>query len=303
MAVMNTGSIAKALWPGVKEWFGLSYDEHSLEFKEIFKSEKSIRNFEEDVNVYGLGLAPVKNESSSISYAEMGQGFVKRYVHVTYGLGFILSREALEDNMYAELAKQKTEQLGFSMRQTKENVAANVLNRAFNSSYTGADGLELCSAVHLNSKGGTFSNELATAADLSEVSLEQMFIDIMGATDDAGMKISLMPEKLVIPRELCFEAERILKSSLQYDSANNAVNAIKSKGVLPGGYCVNHYLTDADAFFVKTNCPSGLKHYQRRDVGIDNDTDFDSENVKFKATERYDFSWTDPRGIYGSPGA
>lgn len=303
MAVISTGSLAKALWPGVNAFFGLAYNEHPVEYKEIFKEERSEMNFEEDVNVYGSGLALVKPEGENISYDEMAQGFLKRYTHVTYGLGFILTREMIEDNLYMKLAEQRSKALAFSMRQTKENVAANVLNRAFNSSYTGADGVELCSTAHLKSKGGTFKNELTTAADLSEASLEQCIIDIMDFENDAGLKISAMPRKLIVPTELCFEAERILKSNLQNNTDTNAINALKSKGVLPEGYAVNHYLTDSDAFFVLTNVPEGMKHFQRRDLAIENDTDFDSENMKFKATERYSFGWTDPRGIFGSPGA
>ena len=303
MAVIGTGSLAKALWPGVNAWFGNAYEEHPLEYKEIFDIEKSEQNFEEDVNVNGTGLAAVKPEGEALAYDDFSQGFLKRYSHITYALGFILTREAIEDNLYMKLAEQRSKKLAFSMRQTKENVAANVLNRAFNSSYVGADGLELCSTAHLLSKGGTFKNELTTAADLSEASLEQSIIDIMDMKDDAGLKIHVMPKKLIVPTALCFEAERILKSSLQNDSANNAVNALRSKGVMPEGYAVNHYLTDPDAFFVKTNAPDGLKMFERRDVAIDNDTDFDSENMKFKASERYSVGWSDPRGIFGSPGA
>lgn len=303
MAIISTGSVAKALWPGVNAFFGLAYNEHPLEYTEIFDTEKSEMNFEEDVNVYGLGLATVKDEGANVAYDTMAQGFLKRYVHVTYGLGFIITREAVEDNQYLKLAKQRTEALAFSMRQTKENVGANVLNRAFNNSYTGADGLELCSTAHLLAKGGTFKNELTTAADLSEASLEQACIDIMDMVNDAGLNISIMPRKLIIPTALCFEAERILKSNLQNDTANNAINALRSKGILPDGVAINHYLTDSDAFFIKTNALDGLKHFERRALEIENDTDFDSENIKFKATERYVMSWTDPRGIFGSPGA
>ncbi len=303
MAIISTGSVAKALWPGVNAFFGLAYNEHPLECREIFNVEKSDKNFEEDVNVYGLGLATVKDEGANIAYDTMAQGFLKRYVHVTYGLGFIITREAIEDNLYMKLAEQRAKALAFAMRQTKENVAANVLNRAFTSTFTGADGKELCATDHLLAKGGTFKNELTTAADLSEASLEQAMIDIMDMVNDAGLKIQIMPEKLILPTALCFEAERILKSNLQNDTANNAINALRSKGVLPQGMTINHYLTDQDAFFIKTNCPDGMKNFQRRDVQIDNDTDFDSENMKYKATERYIFSWTDPRGIFGSPGA
>ncbi len=303
MAVISTGSLAKALWPGVNSWFGLAYNEYPLEHGEIFTLERSEKNFEEDVNVNGFGLARVKQEGANIGYDDMAQAFLKRYVHVTYALGFIVTREQIEDNLYMKLAEQRSKALAFSMRQTKENVAANVLNRAFSNSYTGADGIELCSTAHLLSKGGTFSNRMATDADLSEAALEQCCIDIMKLKNDAGLNISIMPRKLIIPVDLAFEAERILKSELQNDSANNALNALRAKGVLPEGVAINHYLTDTDAFFLKTNCPDGMKQFQRRDVQMENDTDFDSENVKYKATERYVFGWTDARGIYGSQGA
>lgn len=303
MAIISTGSVAKALWPGVNAWYGQSYNDFPREYAEIFDIESSEKNFEEDVNVSNLGLATVKPEAGNIAYDDYKQHFLKRYAHITYGIGFILTREMIEDNQYVELAEKRSKMLGRAMHQTKENVAANVLNRAFNSSYTGADGLELCSAAHLLGKGGTYQNELTTAADLSEASLEQSCIDIMGLKDDAGLTISVMPRKLIVPRQLCFDAERILKSTLQNDSANNALNALKSKGVLPEGYVVNHYLTDTDAFFIKTDAPDGMKMFQRRDAEIAQDSDFDSENVKFKATERYSVGWTDPRGIFGSPGA
>lgn len=303
MAIINTGALAKALWPGVNKWFGLAYDEFPIEYSDIFAETRSEKNFEEDVNAYGLGLAVVKPEGENISYDSMAQGFLKRYVHTTYALGFIITREAIEDNQYMELAEKRSRALAFSMRQTKENVAANVLNRAFNASYTGADGLQMCSTAHLLAKGGTFQNKLTVDADLSEASLEQMCIDIQGMKDDAGLRIAIMPRKLIIPVGEQFNAERILKSTLQNDTAHNALNALKSKGVLPEGYAVNHYLSDTDAFFVLTNCPDGLKHFQRRDMEIVNDDDFDSENMKFKASDRYVFGWTDPRGIYGSQGA
>lgn len=302
MAVIGTGSLAKALWPGVNAWYGLAYDEYPMEYGEIFDMERSEQNFEEDVNVHGFGLAPVKPEGQSVSYDDMAQGFLKRYTHITYALGFIITREQIEDNLYMKLAEQRSKALAFSMRQTKENVGANVLNRGFNNAYTGADGLELFSSVHKKSKGGTFRNELATPADLSEAALEQACIDIMKFDNDAGLTISIMPRKMIIPVDLCFEAERILKSNLQNDTANNAINALRSKGVLPEGFVVNHYLTDTDAWFIKTNCPDGMKHFQRRDMSIDNDTDFDSENMKFKASERFSMGWTDPRGMFGVEG-
>lgn len=303
MSTMITGTISKALMPGVNVWFGQSYNELPMEYSEIFKTHKSTKYFEEDVGLAGLGLAVVKPETENISYGSMQQGFIKRYQHVTYGLGFIISREAIEDNQYREVAEMRTRALGRSMRHTIEHLGANVLNRAFDSNYTGADGLELCSAAHLFAKGGTFANELATAADLSEASLEQMCIDIMDMKDDAGLRIGLMPRKLVLPKELTFEAERILRSNLRSEDSSNALNALKSKGILPEGYVVNRRLTDTDAFFILTDCPDGLKHFERRGVEISNDTDFSSENMRFKATMRLCFGWTDPRGIFGSPGA
>lgn len=302
-APINTGSHSKALWPGVNHWVGLTYEEYEPQYKGIFDKEMSDKNFEEDVSAYGTGLAVLKPEGEDIVYDTMAQGFTKRYVHDTYALGFVITEEAMEDNQYMALAEARSKQLARSLRETKENVAANVLNRAFNSSYTGADVIELCATDHKFARGGTFKNELSTAADLSEASLEQMSIDIMDFKDDAGRRISIKPRKLIIPKELCFEAERILKSTLQNESSNNALNALKSKGVLPEGYVINQYLSDANAFFIKTSCPNGLKHLQRRGVVVKDETDFNSSNVKFKASERYVFGWTDPRGIFGSPGA
>lgn len=303
MSTIATGSLSRSLWPGVNKWFGLSYEAYPDEYREIFDMEASEKNFEIDVNVHGMGLARTKPEAQSIAYDSMKQAFEQTYTHITYGLGFVISREAVEDNLYAELAEKRAKRLAFSMHQTKEIVAANVLNRAFNNSYTGADGLELCSTAHLLSRGGTYKNELATAADLSEASLEQACIDIMDFKDDAGLRIHVMPQKLIVPKELCFEAERIIGSTLQNDTANNAINALRSKRMLPEGYVVNHYLDDTDAFFIKTNCPDGMKMFERRAAEIENDTDFDSENMKFKSTMRFSVGWTDPRGIFGSPGA
>lgn len=303
--MINTGAIAKALRPGVNAWFGLSYNQYPEEWKEIFDMGMAMSgmNFEEDVNVNGLGLATVKPEGSAIAYDTMQQGFLKRYVHVTYGLGYIITREAIEDNLYVKLAKQRTEALARSMRQTKENVAANILNRAFSNSYTGADGLELCSASHLLSGGGTFSNLLSPGADLSESALEQMLIQVAGFVDDKNLRMSAKGTKLIVPRQLIFEAERILKNNLRPATADRDINAMVQLSMLPQGYVVNHYLTDEDAFFIKTDVQDGLKMFQRRALEVKDDSDFDTENVKFKATERYSFGWTDPRGVIGSAGA
>lgn len=304
MAVIGTGSIAKSLWPGVNKWVGLSYAELDHQYKEIFDIEKTDMNYVQDVTMSATGLLTVKPEGQQIVYDDFAQGFVKTYKPVVYAGGFIISREAIEDNQYAELAKKKAMMLGRSAKETKENVAANVLNRAFNSAYVGADGLELCSLAHKFEKGGTYKNELTTAADLSEASLEQACIDIFDFRDGANKLIAAKPKKLIVPRALCFEAERILKSILQNDTANNAVNALRSKGMFADGYCVNHYLTDTDAWFIKTDVPDGLKVIERRAMEVNNDTpDFNSEVLRFKVTERYAMGWTDPRGIFGSPGA
>ena len=300
---INTGALARALKPGVDAWFGLAYDEFPEEWSQIFDKYSSDVNFEEDVNVYGFKLGVVKPEGSVLNYDAMQQGWVQRYTHITYGLGYIITREAIEDNLYMKLAQQRTNALAMSMRQTKENVAANVLNNAFAASgYNGADGVSLCNSAHLLSKGGTMSNVPSSAADLSEASVEQALIDIGGYVNDAGLKISAVGQKLILPRQLQFEGERIMKSTLQNDSANNALNAMKNIGVLPGGNVMNHYLSSATAWFIKTNVPDGLKLFQRREIDLQNDTEFDTENMKFKATERYSVGWSDFRAIYGSNG-
>lgn len=300
--MINTGAISKALRPGVNSWFGLSYNQYPEEWKEIFDMETSIMNFEEDVNVHGFGLAVVKPEGVALSYDTMQQSILQRYIHVTYALGYIISREAIEDNLYVKLAQQRTEALARSMKQTKENIAANILNRAFNSSYTGADALSLCNSAHLLTKGGTMSNVPTVAADLSEAALEQAMIDIGGFVDDASLRMMAKGMKLIVPRQLEFEAERILNSVLRVGSAENDLNAMKSLGKLPGGAVMNHYLTSASAWFIKTDVQNGLKMFQRRALEVENDTDFDTENVKFKSSERYSFGWTDFRGLYGSNG-
>lgn len=303
MAVIGTGSLARSLMPGVNAWVGQDYADLKQQYKELFRTHNSSSNYEVDVSLSQTGLLVVKPEGQAIQYDDFAQGFVTTYTHLVYASGFIITREEIEDNKYQALTEKRSRLLGRSAKETKENVAANVLNRAFNSSYTGGDGLELCSTAHLLEKGGTYKNELTTAADLSEASLEQAAIDIMDFRDGANKLISANPRKLVIPRALCFEAERILKSSLQNDTANNSINALKSKGVFSEGYVINHYLTDTDAFFILTDVPDGLKHFERRALEVGNDTDFDSENMKFKVSERYSFGWSDPRGIFGSPGA
>lgn len=299
---ITTSNFAKLLWPGINSIYGKAYGEHSVEYTDLFDEYKSSKAFEEDLGVSGFGMAMTKDQGGSISYDEENQAFLTRYAHTVYGLGFIITREMVEDDQYGIVGDRRSRALAFSMRQTKETVAANVYNRAFNASYTGGDGKEMCATDHLNHSGGTWSNELATAADLSETSLEQACIDIMKYTNDRGLKISVMPQSLIIPVDLAFEAERILQTPYRVGTGDNDINALKQMGKFPGGVKVNHYLTDSDAWFIKTNVQDGLKCFNRRAMSFAIDNDFDTENAKFKATERYSFGWTDPRAIFGSPG-
>jgi len=301
--MITRSNFAKSLWPGVNSWYGAAYDEHAVEYTDLFDSDTSSRAYEEDVGVSGLGLAQTKSEGQSVAYDDERQTFVTRYSHVVYGLGFVITREMVEDDLYGVVGKRRSKALAFSMRQTKEINAANVYNRAFNGSYTGGDGVSLVNSAHPNYAGGTWSNTLATQADLSEASLEQACIDIMAYTNDRGLKISVIPQTLIIPSALIFEAERILMSPYRVGTANNDINALNRMGKFPGGIKVNHYLTDADAWFIRTNTPDGMKYFERRAMEFAIDNDFDTENAKFKATERYSFGWTDPRGIYASQGA
>lgn len=301
MAVISTGNHPKALWPGVKAWFGRQYNEHQTEYTDLFDMDTSSMNYEEVVELTGFGLAPVKTESASVQYDSESQGYTKRFTHVAYALGYICSREELDDNQYEIVSKRRAKALAFSFRQTKENVAANVYNRATNSSYTGGDGKELLATDHPTSNGSQ-SNELATAADLSEASLEDIVIQIMGAKNSRGLAINLMPKKLIVPRQEWFNANRILKSVLQNDSAQNAINALKATNAIPGGIVVNHYLTDADQWFVRTNAPEGMTGFDRVKMEFTQDNDFDTSNAKAKGYERYSFGWGDWRGVFGSPG-
>lgn len=306
MGVITTSNFAKDLVPGVKTWFGNKYKEYPIEYMDIFEKGNSTRAFEEEVGVTGFGLAQIKTEGAGIAYDEQEQSFINRYTHVTYGLGFIITREMYEDGMAVTIALRRASALAFSIRQTKELIAANVLNRAFNSSYTmgaNSDGKELCADDHPNKSGGTWRNELATAADLSEAALEQACIDIGALKTDRGLTIAIMPEKLIIPTALEFDAFRILESIGQSGTANNDINAIRASKKFPKGIKVNHYLDDPDAWFIGTNCPDGLKYMERRADSFGTENDFDTENAKFKATFRCSFGWTDARGIFGSPGA
>lgn len=302
---INTGSFAKALVPGVNKWIGQAYNEWQTEYTDLFDKETSRRSFEEDVSTSNFGLAALKPEGQPLGYDSAKQGFINRYNHKTYATGFILTEEAMEDNLYdiSALGKNEARALGFALRQTKEVLAANVYNRAFTAGYTYGDGTILCNSANALEAGGTFSNVPSVAADISESALEQACIDIAGFVDGRGLRISVMPDKLIIPKELMFEAERILKSTLQNDTANNAINALRSTGMFKGGVAVNHYLTDPDAWFIRTNVMNGMKYFDRRSVSWGADNDFDTSNLRFKGSFRVSFGNSDKRGIYGSAGA
>ena len=300
-APITTSNFAKALWPGVNSWYGKEYAEFPVEYTQLFDSERSSRAYEEDVGITSFGLAVKKPEGQSISYDEESQAYITRYQHVVYALGFQVTREIFEDDLYDIVGQRRARGLAFSMRQTKETVAANVYNRAFNGSYSMADGVSICSTAHPNFAGGTQSN--MASADLSEASLEQACINIAKWTNDRGLKINVMPKSLHIPVELQYEADRILLSPYRVGTANNDINALYRMGKFPGGVHVNHYFTDQDAWFIRTNVKDGMKHFQRRDMEFTVDNDYETENAKFKATERYSFGCTDWRNIYGSQGA
>lgn len=302
MSIINSGSFAKALWPGVNAWYGKAYNEYQTEYDKLFEKYTSTRAFEEDVGVSSFGLAVQKPEGSPISYDTEKQGFITRYQHVVYALGFVITREMMEDDQYDVVGQRKAQGLAFSMRQTKEVVAANVYNRAFTAGYVGGDGVILLANNHPTIAGGTFSNVIGTAADLSEAALEQACIDIAGFTNDRGLLIAVRPKQLIIPRQLMFEAKRILHTDGRVGTDNNDLNAIKTMGMIPE-VVTNHYLTDTDAWFIRTDVPHGMKYFERRPDAFDMDNDWDTENAKFKATARYSFGWTDPRGLYGSAGA
>ena len=300
---INTGSFAKALYPGVNAWWGKAYNEYPVEWDKLFDKYTSKRNYEEDVGISSFGLAYLKGEGTPVTYDAEKQGYITRYVHAVYALGFMITREMHEDDQYDVVGQRKAQGLAFSMRQTKEIIGANVYNRAFNASYTFGDGSALLVNNHANVAGGTWSNILSTASDLSEAALEQACIQIAAFTNDRGLIISAVPEKLVIPWTLEFEAARILKANGRVGTDLNDPNALKELGKFRGGLVTNHFLTDLDAWFIRTNVPHGMKYFERRADEFTTDNDFDTENAKFKATGRYSFGATDPRGLFGSAGA
>jgi hypothetical protein len=300
--IITTASHPKALWPGIKAWWGQVYDEHQEEYSKLFDSDTSSMNYEEDVQLTGFGLAPVKSEGSGVAYDSEIQGFTTRYTHVAYALGYIVTKEELDDNLYEQVSRRRAAALAMSFRQTKENVGANIYNRAFNGTYLGGDGVSLCNTAHPNTSGGTFANTPTVAADLSEASLEDALTAIMGFQNDRGLLINVMPKSLVVARQNWWNANRIMKSAYTPSSANNAVNVLVATNALPEGIVMNHYLTSPNAWFVRTNIQNGLKYYSRVGIQFDQDNDFDTMNAKAKGYERYSFGWTDPRAIYGVNG-
>lgn len=297
MPAISTGSHPKALWPGVHKFVMGEYEKHPREYTAIFDMASSNMKYEEDVETTGFGFAQVKAEGAGASFDSHTQGYTSRYTHTAYALGYVVTYEEMRDNLYKATSFKRGKMLSFSFGVTKETVAANVLNRAFNSSYTGGDGVELLSTAH-PTLAGNQSNELSVAAALSEASLEDLCIQIMQAKNSRGLQIRIMPDCLIVPPSLYFEAERIVKSTLQNDTANNAVNVVG--GMFPGGVKVNHYLTDTNNWFIKTNVQDGMRGFDREAFSFQQDNDFDTKNARALGYERYSFGWSDWRGMYGS---
>jgi hypothetical protein len=300
--VMTRSQQLKQLVPGLNALFGLEYSRYENEHTEIYDTESSDRSFEEDVKLSGFGAAPVKTEGAAIDYDNGQEVWTARYNHETIAMGFSITEEAMEDNLYEQLSTRYTKALARSMAYTKQVKAAYPLNNGF-SAYTTGDGVALFSTAHPLVSGGTNANEPATAADLNETSLEDAVINIAAWTDERGLLIAARPRKLIVPPALMFTATRLLETEQRVGTADNDLNALKNNGSIPEGYRVNHFLTDPDAWFLKTDCPNGAKYFQRTAMTTGMDGDFDTGNVRYKARERYSFGFTDPLGFYGSPGA
>ena len=300
---ISRAQLLKELLPGLNALFGMEYARYGEEHKEIFDTETSERSFEEETKLSGFSAAPVKNEGNAIAYDNAQEAWTARYNHETIALGFSVTEEAIEDNLYDSLSSRYTKALARAMAYTKQVKAASVLNNGFSSSYKGGDGKELFATDHPLVSGGTNSNEPATAADLNETSLEAAVIQIAGWTDERGLLIAAKPRKLIVPPNLMFVATRLLETELRVGTNNNDVNAIKTMGSIPEGFRVNHFLTDTNAWFLCTDVPNGLKHFVRTPLQNSMDGDFDTGNVRYKARERYSFGWSDPLGVFGSPGA
>lgn len=300
-APMTTGSLARLIYPGVNKFFQTKYNDHETQWTDLFDSFTTNRNFVEDVALTGLGLMSEKSELAPISYDTMGQSYTTRYTMAVYALGFQISKELIEDDLYKEMSQKKASALARSARHTQEIIAANVYNRAFTSGYTGGDGKVLGASDHPNKNGGTYSNILSTAANLSEAAIEQAIIDIKKWTDDRGLRINVKPKSLIIPVDLEFEADRLFNSTLRSGTADNDKKS-KAFGMFPGGVKVNNFLTSTTAWFIRTDCPEGMKFFERRAMAFDTDNDFDTETAKFKCTHRYAYGWTDPKAFYGTAG-
>lgn len=303
MAAISRAQMLKELLPGLNALFGLEYAKYGEEHKEIYEIESSERSFEEETKLSGFGAAGVKNEGASIDYDNAQEAWTARYNHETIARGFSITLEAIEDNLYESLSARYTKALARAMAYTKQVKGAAVLNNAFTAAYTGGDGKVLCASDHPLVSGGTNSNLLSTASDLNETALEAAVIQIAGWTDERGLLIAAKPKKLIIPPALMFVATRLLKTENRVGTADNDINAIKSNGAIPGGYTVNHFLTDTDAWFLTTDVPGGLKHFVRAPLKTSSEEDFDTTNMKYRARERYSFGWSDPLGIFGTPGA
>lgn len=302
MAAINTGSFPKFLWPGINAAWGAKYNEYNPIWKELFQLNISNKNYEEDVGITGMGLAPLKAEGDALTFDTMKQSYVSRYTNIAYSIGFVVTREEMQDNLYAEVGARRARAIAFSMHQTKENIGANIFNRAFNASYPGGDGVSLINSAH-PTEGGTLSNTLTVAADLSEASLEEALIDISLFRDNRNLLINLMGECLVVHPNDRFEARRILDNPQRPATANRDINAMYAEGVLPKGFKVNPFFINSNGWFVLTNADDGLKYFERSAPVMENDNEFNTKNAQFSGFERYCFGWSDWRGIYGSPGA
>jgi hypothetical protein len=300
---ISRAQLLKELLPGLNALFGMEYARYGEEHKEIFDTESSERSFEEETKLAGFSAAPVKNEGSAIAYDNAQEAFTARYNHETIALGFSITEEAVEDNLYDSLSARYTKSLARAMAYTKQTKGAAVLNNGFDSNYAGGDGQALFSANHPLVAGGVNSNIPSTPADLNETSLEAAVIQIAAWTDEKGLLIAAKPKKLILPPSLMFVATRLLETEGRVGTADNDINALKNNGSIPGGYGINHFLTDPDAWFLTTDVPNGLKHFVRTPLANSMDGDFDTGNVRYKARERYSFGWSDPLGMYGSAGA
>jgi len=300
---ISRAQLLKELLPGLNALFGMEYKRYAEEHKEIYETETSDRSFEEETKLAGFSAAPVKNEGQAIAYDNAQEAWTARYNHETVAMGFSITEEAMEDNLYDSLSTRYTKSLARAMAYSKQVKAANILNNGFNAAFPGGDGVSLFSAAHPLVSGGTNSNRPSVATDLNETALENAVIQIAAWTDEKGLLIAAKPRKLIIPPALMFVATRLLETNLRVGTADNDINALKNNGSIPEGYTVNHFLTDPNAWFLTTDVPNGLKHFVRVPMSTSMDTDFDTGNNRYKARERYSFGWSDPLGIYGSPGA